>query len=257
MKKYFYFVALVFALQVSFSKAQISSAREQIAVEHGGLSSARIATVDLLDTVIFDLSKTVISGSHVSFPVSFNSDDTINALDFSFKYNHSSLTYDSIQNLTTYIQPLAYYSTVDSTVRFTSYSFQAYTNSVSLVLVHFTMQGSQLNDTDLFSVNVYLNGNLCSLKLILPTPSGLEDVARNVDANCYPNPATGGRLYVQAREHSSIQLFTGDGTEILLENMSYSGRGFEIHTGNLATGFYTVRITSADHVITRKVLIQN
>jgi hypothetical protein len=173
MKKFLYLAAAFIALHSSFLQAQgIAGANPVTGEQPGNLSTARIATVDAMDSVIFDLSKTIISGSSVSFPVSIFSDDTINALDFSFKYNQTTLTYDSIHNLTAYIQPLAYYSTVDSTVRFTSYSVQSYSNAVSLVTVHFTMLGTQLNDTDLYTVNTYLNGNHCSFRMILQRPAG-------------------------------------------------------------------------------------
>ena len=66
--------------------------------------------IDSQDSVFFDLFNATVVGSTIDFPVYVKSDDVINALDFSFKYNENELEYDTILNLTNYIQHLSYYN---------------------------------------------------------------------------------------------------------------------------------------------------
>ena len=110
--------------------------------------SNRVQTIDALDTVVFDLSQAVINGNNVEFPVSIISDDTINSLDFSLKYNQINLSYDTIIDLTTYLQSFAFYNNNDSTLRFTSYCFQAISHDTSLVSIHFNMLSAQIANAD-------------------------------------------------------------------------------------------------------------
>ena len=128
------------------------------------LNYAKTASIDLLDTVVFDVSNAIKIGNVISFPISILSDDTVNALDFSFKYNQTNLTYDSITDLTTYLQALAFYNPNDSTVRFTSNSFQRYVNNTPLVMLHFTLLTSQFITSDINTIKGYLNGNVCSIR---------------------------------------------------------------------------------------------
>ena len=78
--------------------------------------------IDLSDTVVFDLSQAIITGTSIDIPISIISDDTINALDFSLKYDQVKFLYDSIIDLTTYLQAVSFYNSNDSTIRFTSNS---------------------------------------------------------------------------------------------------------------------------------------
>jgi hypothetical protein len=53
----------------------------------------KLLTIDFADSVIYDLSNAALVGNQYSFLVSIKSNDTINALDFSFKYNQLKLQY--------------------------------------------------------------------------------------------------------------------------------------------------------------------
>ncbi len=146
--------------------------------------------INQFDSVFFDIAQAVINGSSVEFPVYFRSDDVINSLDFAFKYNQTHLEYDTIINLTSYIEPLSYYNPNDSTVRLTSYSFtQPYSNDTPLVIVRFTLLSGQLCSNDLDSVSALLNGDACAY-LVSDCLSGLFDAPAEVPMNLFPNPAS-------------------------------------------------------------------
>src|SRR5262245_55876858 len=59
---------------------------------------------DMSDTLVFDLSQQTQAGGYVQFPVYFLSNDSIDAVDFNFKYNTGIFTFNSVIDLTSYLQ---------------------------------------------------------------------------------------------------------------------------------------------------------
>lgn len=105
--------------------------------------------------------------------MSIISDDIINALDFSFKYNQSKFSWDTIEQLPGYkLQTTAFFNNADQTVRFTSNSFQNYTLSGPVVNIWFDVLSGQFTKDDIQIVAVYLNGEPCSFKIISQKPAG-------------------------------------------------------------------------------------
>lgn len=253
MKKHLY--TLWFALTGLVAFAGTGNTSEPV-TSHGisPASLSRIATIDSADSLVFDLSKATMSGSTVSFPVSILSDDTINSLDFSFKYDQTHLTYDSVQNLTAYIQPLAYYSAVDSTVRFTSFSLQPYAKGVSLVKVYFTLLAWQIDSADLNSIVGYLNGNICSVKLINSFPSGLPEISKNL-FQLFPNPAK-DRVTIEVTEKSTVQILDMAGRSIYFEEAIPATEKMEINTAGWSAGMYVVRVFNKHFVRVEKLVIE-
>src|ERR1051325_11191868 len=76
-------------------------------------ASARTGAINGNDTVYFDLSKAVTNGDFVQFPVYISSVDTVYTLDFSFKFNHNNLLYDSIINQTIQLKVDSHYNPAD------------------------------------------------------------------------------------------------------------------------------------------------
>src|SRR4051794_4731655 len=91
--------------------------------------------INQYDTVVFNVLQAVYQGGYVEFPVFFRSDDTINALDFSFKFNTACFTYDTVIKLASYLTVNANYDSGLSRLIFTSYSLQRITNDTPLVKI--------------------------------------------------------------------------------------------------------------------------
>jgi hypothetical protein len=221
-------------------------------------SENKVSLIDASDTVVFDLSNATLTGNSWSFPVLILSDDTVNALDFSFKYNHSKLSYDSISDLTNYIQPLAFYNPNDSTVRFTSNSFQRYSNNTALVKIHFTLLSGQLDSTDLYSIKVYLNGNVCSLyqnSLISTSVETVQDKVRSFSV--FPNPAKDDffvtNLFPQA--HSTLHITNEQGQLIYKAEVVEKTMHINTRMIALSGGLYTIHLSSGKQQFTQKIVI--
>jgi len=242
MKKY-QIIAWFAAIATVFILGPVKCMGVESGIENkaaGGMLQ-RVAIIDPGDSVVFDLSKATHAGTSVYFPVSILSDDTINSLDFSFKYDHTELSYDSIHNLTAYIQPLSYYNALDSTVRFTSFSIQAYAKGVTLVTVHFTMLGSQLDSADLNTIVVYLNGNTCSNKLINPFPSAVHDIVKNGLVKIYPNPSN-GQVTVEVSEKVCVQVLDKAGRCVYFERVVAANSKHYLPLTDMPAGIYLVRV---------------
>jgi len=213
--------------------------------------------INNLDSIFFDISQAVLNGNIVEFPISFKSDDVINALDFSFKYNELELQYDTIINLTNYIQHLSYYNANDSTVRFTSYSFtQPYTQDTALVLVRFTVISGQLCSADLDVVDALLNGDACSQKIVECQTSGIDEFINEDQVLVFPNPAS-ERVSISVPVSAEVTLFDIYGKKVKLSVVVEPGIEYVIETGNFENGIYLLNIQNTTTSLTRKIVIEN
>ena len=220
-----------------------------------GLLLSETGNIDALDTVVFDLSKAMVSGSFVEFPVSILSNDSVYSLDFWFEFNHANLSYDSIYDLTNYLQSLSYYNLSDSIVRFTSNSFQKYSEDTSLVSIRFQMLSVPLNISDFSNINVLLNGAPCSYKIVNSIIDGILSNDKDPETIfVYPNP-TEQKFYIQANENSKIELWDINGNQIFLEKSFLSDRLLEINPRNIPIGIYFLKVSIKNKISIKKITI--
>lgn len=213
--------------------------------------------IDLLDTVVFDLSQAIITGTSIDIPISIISDDTINALDFSLKYDQVKFLYDSIIDLTTYLQAVSFYNNNDSTIRFTSNSFHQYATNTALVYVRFTiLLGNSINAIDLNTIKGYLNGIKCSIKLINSPNAGLNN--HNQKKNTlllYPNP-TKDQLNIIIDKKSEIDIIDISGKIIFHDDNLQPNSSNIINLNDFSKGIYLVRSRSKDFEIIQKIILE-
>ncbi len=228
---------------------------EPVLKDNGLLRQA--LNVNLLDTVVFDLSQAVFSGNHVDIPVSILSDDTVYALDFSLQFNHTNLQYDSVIDHTNYLQAYSFYNTGDSTLRFTSNSFQSYTTDTSLVSIRFTMLTGQIHITDFFDVHSYLNGDSCSNKLVNILTTQVTEINDDVISfSVYPSPSN-GTLYIESNQNASVQLIDVEGRPVTTCIQVLRNQKKEINTQNISNGIYLLKIISENSTSSKRILICN
>lgn len=213
----------------------------------------KVTAIDSGDSVVFDLSQINLSTSPLEVPVSIISDDTIYALDFSLKYDHNALEYDTIMDLTSYLMALSYYNTNDSTIRFTSSSFQPCDLLTPLALVRFNLLTPTFSNADLYSLKAYLNGNLCSIKVILPTILSVTNLPQS-DFNLFPNPAVD---YTTIETKSRFEYFLYNQQGILVKStFTYNQDGATVlNVTSLENGVYFVRVKNEKGTSTKKIFV--
>ncbi len=218
------------------------------------------SVINAQDTVVFDISQSIVNGTTVEFPVYFLSDDTINALDFSFKYNQLNFMYDSILDLTTYISDLSYYNPNDSLVRFTSFSFTNYSNNTPLVIIRFTILSGQFCSVDLNTIHTYLNGDACSFKVIDCVPNSTNEYLLNNKIILFPNPASDNlTLKMDAPEIPypvNISIYNTMG--MIMESVSSANlsSAITLSVSHLPKGVYVIGLQT-DNALIRKAFVKN
>ena len=204
---------------------------------------------DAQDTLVFDLSQQTQAGGYAQFPVYFLSDDVINAVDFSLRYNTVDMTFDSIIKLASYLNITTNeVHGIDTTVYFTSYSLQTITNDTPLVMIRFTPAG-QICSEDLISVLGYLNGNAVSVKVIDCSTVGIAHKDNSNDnAGVYPNPATENvtaEFSLEAKSKVIISIHDITGKVVYQKSPAEYSSGrhkLNLNLSVLESGVYTVQI---------------
>ncbi len=241
MKKAFLILIILTAGIFSLADEKISN---QNTVEgEGNYLPAQFSTINNLDSVVFDLSLAVDTLNYVYFPVSILSDDSIYSLDFSFKYNNTKLIFDSIIDMTNYIQFLSYYNGADSTVRFTCNSLQRYTNDTALVWVRFITLGGPIIDSDLNTIDVYLNGMPCSLKFISSLIDETAELKNSPAKIIYYLNAVQDIMNIHSNQKASVLIYDLNG-KLVYGNSEMIPGNLEIATGKMENGIYFLIIRS-------------
>lgn len=222
--------------------------------------SMNLASIDSADSVIYNMGAAVYTATHVSFPVYFNSDDLIYAFDYSFKYDHTRLSFDTIilapagSGLLAY----SYYNPNDSVVRFTSSNLVAINNGVPIAYLHFDFNSGitpLLDSADLFSLKGYLNGDACSEFIVPPTTVGLnENLAIEWELNLFPVPAN-DNLYIKLNREAHLSIRSLEGKVLyadinLMVNVTNS-----FNVQDLPAGVYIAQISANNAIVNRKFIV--
>jgi chitodextrinase len=159
--------------------------------------------------VVFDLTQATVAGGYAEVPVMIYADGSVNALDFSMKFNESKLTFLSVNGQPSNMESLVNYNSEDKTLRFTSYSLQGLNAGQTLATVRFAINGDQLTEADFSSLSGLLNGEMANARL---KTSNFENAV-----SVYPNPAT-NLLNVEVTEDATIQLLDAQGRSVVVLN---------------------------------------
>lgn len=211
-------------------------------------------TINQYDTVYFDLGNAIVAGNYFELPVFIKSDDVINSLDFSMKFDLGKLQYDSLVILHPTMSPLASYNSNDSTLRLTSFDLQAIPNDVFLVRLRFhLLAGTQITKSDFNSLTALLNGDPCTPYILINNPS--TSINRLLDdryfLNVYPNPST-GIVSIETTHNSAVTIFDNTGRFIQEINSGIEQK-IIFNFGNIPTGEYLFVGKHEDATCTKRI----
>ena len=221
--------------------------------------------IDAQDTVVFDISHADSGIGYVEFPVYFLSNDTINALDFSFKYNQTNFSYDTILKLAGYLSITSNYNLGDSTVYFTSFSITTFTNNTPMVKIRFNVSSGKFCTDDLNSVLVYLNGDACSAKItdcITDTVNSIvAPVNYNESVELFPNPSNGFfQMNFNTNSSESYHLIVSDVNGKIVykqnANSSVGENDMNLHLDFLSKGVYLLQVVFPTMNLHKKIVLQ-
>ena len=204
------------------------------------------------DRIFVDLSHATIKGGYADVPVSVLSNNDVNSLDLSTKFNEANLTFNSIVDHAAYMQQLSNFNSSDRTLRFTSSSLQNYEIGQPIMSIRFAVNGDHVDASDLNSLEGYINGERTAVEVIDTHSSSNTDNLVYV----YPNPAR-DVINVLVSQNATIQLMGLDGKEVILKTNTIANEKQEINTSTISNGVYMMRIYNDNFVATKKIVIQN
>jgi hypothetical protein len=222
-----------FSLRLSLVLAFSFFSNSSFASSKGLLN--RLNTIDLQDTIFFDLSNAVFSAGTVEFPVYFISDDTINALDFAMRFNQANLQYDTIFSLLTGLSANFFLNPADSTLRFTSYNLSQMNNSIHVASLKFNTTLNSISSTDFFNLEAYLNGFPCAYHFI-ESVSSIGNIP-SISSGFYPNPAN-SYLVLPHGNLENLALFSIHGQPLKDIPLFRTASSTVISTEKLNSGVY-------------------
>lgn len=127
--------------------------------------SDNLQAIDQGDSIIFDLSSSVISNDVLTFPVYYISDEPIFAIDFSFNFNNDFFDYVSVSNPLNVDQVLAFVNPVDLKLRLTSNDLQGIAQAPLVFELVFNTQLADVCSINLSNISAFLNGEPCSYRV--------------------------------------------------------------------------------------------
>ncbi|MEI7594726.1 MAG: Ig-like domain-containing protein [Bacteroidota bacterium] len=205
------------------------------------------------DVVVFDIANAVVSENYIDVPVSVNSSNNIQGLDFSLKFDESKLEFNTIIDQNDNLDEYFSFNQNDKTLRFTATSNTngAYLESgKNAIIIRFNKLSNSVTQNDLTSVNAYINGDLCNTEFAL-TNSIVEN---NRVISIYPNPAS-DKLNVQVSENSKVQMYDMNGNQVIMEASINANQNQALELNNLANGVYFVKIYNDSFVKMQKIII--
>lgn len=201
--------------------------------------------------VTFDLTKLVIADGFVNIPVSIKSFENVNAVDFSFRFNSSKLSFDNVSDLTGKMLVLSHLNAGDQTVRFTSSSLENIEKNASILNLRFAINGSDFNAGDLNAIAAYINGESAQVEVRTE-----RITASKVEVSVYPNPAN-NTLNVFVSEDAHVELTDMSGRVIASVNNVLADEKQEISVAGVADGVYMLKVWNGAFVSTSKVVVKH
>lgn len=199
--------------------------------------------------VIIDLTAAKLENGSISIPVSFESADKINAVDFALSFNNSDLVYKNIEGVQAGLQSLANYNYADNTLRFTSNCLNEINPAKTVVNVKFMQVGTEINKSDITSAVAYLNGEKVGVTILDGTS------VNEIRTNVYPNPAN-DVMFISVSEDAIVQIIDMSGKLVVNQLNVIANETNEISLKGIADGVYLVKVYNNEKSSYKKLVVK-
>lgn len=213
----------------------------------------RLKSASVAPEVVLNLGAAQIEAGVVSVPVTFNSEVDVKSVDINLSVNEGKLAFKGVANAANYLDAaIANFTEDNREVLFTSYAVESYKAGSTVAMLQFDINSDEITSLDITSAAAYVNGNPAVVKV--------SDVVNNLGKvkagiNVYPNPAK-SVLFVEVSEASKVQLFDLTGKALIIDKAAAAGAKAELNVEGLASGVYTIKVSSANNVSVEKVTIK-
>ncbi|MEP7264783.1 MAG: Ig-like domain-containing protein [Bacteroidota bacterium] len=197
------------------------------------------------DQVVFDLAHATTNNNITEIPVSVQSSEAVNSLDFAFTLKNG-VTFKSVVNNVSDVEVVSHLNNDDNTLRVTSYSLNNYAEGKAIVTVR--LNAAQVTAADLTSVEAYLNGEAVQARV---TGSDLSADAISV----YPNPST-GMFNVIVSENATVEVLNMEGRMVMTTLNVNANEKATINMQNLAEGVYMIKAFNDNFTSVKRIVVK-
>lgn len=201
----------------------------------------RSLDINATDTLYFDWKNAILVNNKLSVPIFLKTDDRINSVDFSFKFNETILEVDTVIKNDSNIEMAYFFNPNDRKLRLTSYSLKAYNLDDKIMTVTFKILTSSAANTDIFELAGFLNGDLCtsffSSNIFNVTSSSQSELEKSL--KIYPNPVC-DVIHILSENEYDIKIYNNNGSEI--KSISTLAKSSTIDLSDIEKGHLVLKL---------------
>ena len=200
------------------------------------------------DYILVDLGNAIVEGTKVSVPVSFVSEEIVNAFDIALQLNENKLSYVSNEDMQLGSESESFYNTDDKTFRYTAFNLNEYSSNARVSYFTFETVDGKIIEKDLTAELGLLNGKLTEVRF---TKS--SDLTNN-NVDIYPNPSN-GMFTVTSKVDGRVDIVDVTGKLVHPGVVVKANQMIEVNMPELSAGVYFVRVYSNNSMTTERIVI--
>lgn len=201
--------------------------------------------------VILDLASAVKVGNTFRIPVSFESTESANALDFAVRFNENNVSFTELNNVAVGMEANAFMNESDRTFRFTGFDVANFTVGSTVAELVLQSNNETISEKDIIADLALINGKPVDVKF----EKSSEAIQSVFNVSIYPNPSNGA-FSVQATENAIVDVYDMNGKQITTSQVISSNGKVNIDLNNVEAGVYLVRVQNETFSTTKRIVIE-
>ncbi len=203
------------------------------------------------EAVILDLASAVKEGNTFRIPVSFESTEATNALDFAVRFNENNVSFSELNNVAVGMEANAFMNETDRTFRFTGFDVANFTVGSTVAELVLQSNNETISEKDIIADLALINGKPVDVKF----EKSSEAIQSVLNVSIFPNPSNGA-FSVQATENATVDVYDMNGKQIIASQVISSNGKVNIDLNNVEAGVYLVRVQNEAFSTTKRIVIE-
>ncbi|MEI8116957.1 MAG: Ig-like domain-containing protein [Flavobacteriia bacterium] len=201
--------------------------------------------------VVLDLASAVKEGNTFRIPVSFESTESTNALDFAVRFNENNVSFAELNNVAVGMEASSFMNEADRTFRFTGFDVANFTVGATVAELVLQSNNETISEKDIIADLALINGKPVDVKF----EKSSEAIQSVFNVSIYPNPSNGA-FSVQATENAIVDVYDMNGKQITASQVISSNGKVNIDLNNVEAGVYLVRVQNETFSTTKRIVIE-
>jgi hypothetical protein len=201
--------------------------------------------------VVLDLASAVKEGNTFRIPVSIESTESANALDFAVRFNENNVSFSELNNVAVGMEANAFMNETDRTFRFTGFDVANFKVGSTVAELVLQSNNETISEKDIIADLALINGKPVDVKF----EKSSEAIQSVFNVSIYPNPSN-GVFSVQATENAIVDVYDMNGKQITASQVISSNGKVNIDLNNVEAGVYLVRVQNETFSTTKRIVIE-